>query len=171
MNDITVFAIFLLLIFCITYLVNTYLRLRHIPGPFLANFNDVWRLYYMNRPGYGERLVQLHRKYGPVMRLGPNHISMADPDMVGPPRPVTDFIGPPRPMPSSGGDSDDDDDDDDEDEAEERTRKRTREERPRPSPLQMFDSASSLDMEIDDPHPSRAGSPTAPSKAPAYIPN
>ena len=56
--------------------------LRNIPGPFLAKFTDLWRLCSMlgRRPEITQR--QLHDKYGPVVRLGPNMISISEPAMI-----------------------------------------------------------------------------------------
>lgn len=58
------------------YIVN---RLRHVPGPRLAAVTNLWRFYMMNQLAYGERMVQLHRKYGHLVRLGPNRVSTSDP--------------------------------------------------------------------------------------------
>jgi hypothetical protein len=54
--------------------------LNKYPGPFLASLTDWWRFIdvYRRRP---ERThIELHRKYGPVVRLGPNTLSFSDPD-------------------------------------------------------------------------------------------
>ena len=55
---------------------------RKIPGPFLAKFTDLWRLLsaLSRQPEVAQR--QLHEKYGPVVRLGPNMISVSDPAMI-----------------------------------------------------------------------------------------
>lgn len=82
MASFTAFAAFMLILFGLVRILDTYIRLRHVPGPFAAKFNDLWRLWAMNTPGYGERLVRLHRKYGPLIRLGPNHVSTGDASMV-----------------------------------------------------------------------------------------
>ena len=56
--------------------------LNTIPGPYLAQFTNVWRLcdHLKRRP---ERTQQaLHAKYGPVVRIGPNMVSLSDPELV-----------------------------------------------------------------------------------------
>ncbi|KAI3391747.1 hypothetical protein diail_6841 [Diaporthe ilicicola] len=56
--------------------------LRSVPGPFAARFN---RLYYLQKVWTGElpRLnIDLHRRYGPVVRLAPNEYSLDDPATV-----------------------------------------------------------------------------------------
>lgn len=53
--------------------------LNKYPGPFIASLTDWWRLWdvYKRRP---ERThIELHRKHGDVVRLGPNTLSFADP--------------------------------------------------------------------------------------------
>lgn len=56
-----------------------YYRLSHIPGPFWARFTDLWRHNVQNQPGHSARFVELHRQYGKLVRLGPNHVSISDP--------------------------------------------------------------------------------------------
>lgn len=53
--------------------------LSKYPGPFLASITDWWRFFdvYGRRPEVTHRA--LHKKYGDVVRLGPNTLSFADP--------------------------------------------------------------------------------------------
>jgi hypothetical protein len=62
--------------------VVAYLRLSSIPGPWLASFTDIWRWRAQNSKCYSARLVELHKKYGKLVRIGPNHISISDPNAV-----------------------------------------------------------------------------------------
>lgn len=53
--------------------------LRLIPGPFVASFANLWKIlavYYEAYPGWN---VAVHKKYGPVVRIGPNHVSFSTP--------------------------------------------------------------------------------------------
>jgi hypothetical protein len=60
-----------------------YYRLKSIPGPFLAAFTDLWRWRAQQKTLFwGPALVQLHEKYGKLVRIGPNHISVSDPKAV-----------------------------------------------------------------------------------------
>lgn len=59
-----------------------YVRFRRIPGPFIAADSDLWRWFAMRKPAFGERMVKLHEKYGLLVRIGPNHISVSDPAAV-----------------------------------------------------------------------------------------
>ncbi|KAI6040942.1 cytochrome P450 [Pisolithus marmoratus] len=53
---------------------------RFIPGPFLAKFSDIW-LGRVSSLGHRSDVVhELHKRYGPLVRLAPNHVSVADPD-------------------------------------------------------------------------------------------
>ncbi|KAJ4991166.1 benzoate 4-monooxygenase cytochrome p450 [Stagonosporopsis vannaccii] len=60
--------------------VAAYLRspLKNIPGPFLAKFSNVWRLWNHYGQTHIETQKELHKKYGDVVRLGPNTVSIAD---------------------------------------------------------------------------------------------
>jgi hypothetical protein len=63
-------------------LVRNYLRLKSVPGPFLAHFTDLWRSRAQNSPNFGAKMLELHRKYGPLVRTGPNFVSVSDPAAV-----------------------------------------------------------------------------------------
>lgn len=55
-------------------------NLRNIPGPFSARFSRLW---YFNRVYQGKfhfENIELHNKYGPVVRLAPNLYSISEPD-------------------------------------------------------------------------------------------
>ncbi|KAI1357359.1 cytochrome P450 [Xylaria arbuscula] len=63
------------------YLV-TYGHFRGIPAPFPAQFTNWWLLYACRR---GKRYLivdEVHRKLGPVVRIQPNHISIADDEAI-----------------------------------------------------------------------------------------
>lgn len=53
--------------------------MRKVPGPFLAQFSDIW-LGRVAALGHRSEVVhELHQRYGPLVRLAPNHVSVADP--------------------------------------------------------------------------------------------
>jgi len=60
--------------------VVAYLRspLKKIPGPLLAKFSNIWRLWNHYGQTHIETQKELHKKYGDVVRLGPNTVSIAD---------------------------------------------------------------------------------------------
>ncbi|KAI1463443.1 benzoate 4-monooxygenase cytochrome P450 [Daldinia caldariorum] len=69
------------LIICLQLMHTRYRKqLNSIPGPFIASFSNLWKLaavYYEDMPGWN---MSVHDKYGPVVRIGPNHVSFASPE-------------------------------------------------------------------------------------------
>ncbi|EXJ81716.1 hypothetical protein A1O1_07781 [Capronia coronata CBS 617.96] len=57
-------------------------QLVSIPGPPLAAYTKLWRLYDVWKGQAHLTAVALHRKYGPLVRIGPNHVSVADPSYI-----------------------------------------------------------------------------------------
>ncbi len=56
----------------------TYDHLRGIPAPFPAQFTNLWLLFTCRR---GKRYLvvdEVHKRLGPVVRIQPNHVSIAD---------------------------------------------------------------------------------------------
>ncbi|KAI0384769.1 cytochrome P450 [Hypomontagnella monticulosa] len=64
-----------------SYLV-TYDHLRDIPGPFPAQFTNLWLLYTCRRGKRYFIVDQVHKKLGPVVRIQPNHVSIADDEAI-----------------------------------------------------------------------------------------
>lgn len=73
------FTILFVLYTAVSYFISP---LRRVPGPFLAKFTNLWRLVvtYGGRPELVHR--QLHDQYGPIVRLGPNSVSLSDPKII-----------------------------------------------------------------------------------------
>ena len=60
--------------------VSCYLRLRKFPGPFLASVSDLWLFRRFSRKEAWTTIsTELHQKYGPVVRYGPNRLAFGDP--------------------------------------------------------------------------------------------
>lgn len=69
----------LVAILCSWHLLRTFWKLRDIPGPFWAKFTDLYRAG-MVKTGRSHEIYQAyHEKYGSLLRLGPNMVSVADP--------------------------------------------------------------------------------------------
>ena len=51
-------------------------------GPFLASFTDLWRLLYAYLKEHQAPMLDVHEKYGDVVRLGPNMFSFAKPEAI-----------------------------------------------------------------------------------------
>lgn len=59
--------------------------LRKIPGPRLAALTWWYEIYYdVFLPGqYNFKILELHKKYGPVLRINPEEVHISDPDFLG----------------------------------------------------------------------------------------
>ncbi|CAN8096204.1 unnamed protein product [Discula destructiva] len=55
---------------------------KSIPAPFPAQFSNLWLLLVARRGNRYEVVDELHKKLGPVVRIQPNHISIADDDAI-----------------------------------------------------------------------------------------
>lgn len=66
----------------LSILIINYFRnpLRNIPGPFLAKFSNLWLVYHIRQGHMHRKIIEVHEKYGPLVRLGPHEISTADID-------------------------------------------------------------------------------------------
>ena len=53
-------------------------RYLNIPAPFPAQFTNFWLLYQCRRGRRYTAVHAAHQKYGTVVRIQPNHISIAD---------------------------------------------------------------------------------------------
>lgn len=56
--------------------------LRSFPGPPLAKVSKLWSRIGNRSGRKAERIHQAHLQYGPVVRFGPNELSIADPAAV-----------------------------------------------------------------------------------------
>lgn len=55
--------------------------LREFPGPRLARLSKMWHMYQSRAAKNHLLLQRLHSQYGPVVRTGPNELSIVDPDI------------------------------------------------------------------------------------------
>ena len=56
----------------------TYGHLRDIPAPFGAQFSNLWLLASVRRGERYKAVDNAHRKYGKLVRIQPNHVSIED---------------------------------------------------------------------------------------------
>lgn len=65
----------------IIYLVYTryFTGLSRIPGPFIASISNLWKINAAWQEDMPARNIALHKKHGPLVRIGPNMISVDDP--------------------------------------------------------------------------------------------
>jgi hypothetical protein len=68
----------------VTYVISIYRynNLHKFPGPLFASFTPLWRVYHacFNRDRVME--LELHEKYGPVVRAAPSVLSFSDPEIM-----------------------------------------------------------------------------------------
>ncbi|GBE84398.1 Benzoate 4-monooxygenase [Sparassis crispa] len=70
-----------LLVHIVPYFIDAH-GLRQYPGPFLAKFTDGWLFWVSHNSTRSYAVDELHQKYGPFVRIAPNHISVASPAAV-----------------------------------------------------------------------------------------
>ena len=68
-----------LIIYTIGKYIWTYYRLRHIKGPWLTGFTDLWLMRKTWRGEAFRELGKLCEEYGPLVRIAPNFIICGDP--------------------------------------------------------------------------------------------
>lgn len=77
---LAIFATLWLASYYILPYFTTYKNLRPVPGPVFARFSNIW-LALGARHGKKYAWVHwAHEKYGPIVRVGYNHISIAEPE-------------------------------------------------------------------------------------------
>lgn len=66
------------------YLIRTryFHGLSNIPGPFLASITSLWKWDIVRREKMPFVNTQLHEKHGPLVRIGPNHISASSAESI-----------------------------------------------------------------------------------------
>ncbi|KAK5056768.1 hypothetical protein LTR84_012300 [Exophiala bonariae] len=57
-------------------------HLVNVPGPALAAYTKFWRLHDVWKGKAHLTAIAVHRKYGSVVRIGPNHVSISDPSFI-----------------------------------------------------------------------------------------
>ncbi|KAF9239542.1 hypothetical protein LCP9604111_9084 [Penicillium roqueforti] len=62
-----------------TYLLSP---LRRYPGPFLAGWTNLWRMLHVRQGNNHVVIHELHKKYGPVVRIGPNVLDLDIPELI-----------------------------------------------------------------------------------------
>ncbi|KXG49530.1 Cytochrome P450, E-class, group I [Penicillium griseofulvum] len=62
-----------------TYLLSP---LRRFPGPFFADWTNLWRMLHVRRGNCHMVIQELHKKYGPVVRIGPNVLDFDIPELI-----------------------------------------------------------------------------------------
>lgn len=74
----SVLPIFYLVVYYIVPFFTTYRSLARYPGPFTAKFSNIWIGLSARRGQKFAAIDWAHRKYGRIVRVGYNHVSIAD---------------------------------------------------------------------------------------------
>ncbi|TVY60871.1 Benzoate 4-monooxygenase [Lachnellula suecica] len=67
----------LVLFFLVPYLTSN-TGIRNVPGPFAAKFSNLWLLLQARQGKRYLSVDEAHKKYGKLVRIQPNHVSVAD---------------------------------------------------------------------------------------------
>ena len=82
-----ILAICACFLFGIQHFVVSKKRLNHdlksLPGPFMAPFSAYYRVLLVFTGHIPTNFRRLHERYGPLVRTGPNHVSVCHEDAVG----------------------------------------------------------------------------------------
>ncbi|KAF9269322.1 high nitrogen upregulated cytochrome P450 monooxygenase 2 [Marasmius fiardii PR-910] len=73
-----------LLISIVLYRLSPFHPLARHPGPLLAKCTKFWGMYQSSTGKTHLKYLEMHRRYGPVVRTGPNELSICDIDAVQP---------------------------------------------------------------------------------------
>ncbi|KAG7094273.1 hypothetical protein E1B28_007877 [Marasmius oreades] len=73
-----------LLISIVLYRLSSFHPLARHPGPLLAKCTKFWGVYQASTGKLHVKYLELHRHYGPVVRTGPNELSICDVNAVQP---------------------------------------------------------------------------------------
>ncbi|KAK1835327.1 putative cytochrome P450 pisatin demethylase-like protein [Podospora conica] len=66
----------------VLWLYSSWAKHCHIPGPTIASISNIPRLVWSWSGKPHEMQIRLHKKYGKIVRLGPNCISVGDPQEI-----------------------------------------------------------------------------------------
>ncbi|KAJ5460255.1 cytochrome P450 [Penicillium daleae] len=82
--DIVTNLVLSVVILFISRFLWNYLRspLKSFPGPAATSFTNIWRLQDVFRGRCDITQTALHRKHGPAVRMGPNLLSLSDPNLI-----------------------------------------------------------------------------------------
>lgn len=67
-----------LVLWYIVSTITSYRRLSHIPGPPLAHFSSLWMIRTSSSGRLSQIFEETGRKYGPLVRIGPNQVLTSD---------------------------------------------------------------------------------------------
>ena len=69
------------LVFYVGY-YKVWSSLASIPGPFYASLSRAWSVFHSLNGDLHRETVRLHEKHGTLVRIGPDQVSVTDPDAI-----------------------------------------------------------------------------------------
>ncbi|KAL9001858.1 MAG: hypothetical protein Q9188_005177 [Gyalolechia gomerana] len=85
LKDLGAFSTYALLLLPVLFYILPFLRnrsIRNVPGPFVARFSNLWLLYQARRGRRYQAVDAAHKKYGTLVRIQPDHVSVADSEAI-----------------------------------------------------------------------------------------
>lgn len=79
LHFLLLFPVLYLLVRFYTFLTSP---LRSVPGPFWTRLTKLWYFNRVRNAHFERENIRLHQKYGPIVRIGPDHYSISDPAAV-----------------------------------------------------------------------------------------
>ncbi|KAF2092730.1 cytochrome P450 [Rhizodiscina lignyota] len=75
--DVGWIAAIVIILPLINAIYNLYLHpLANVPGPFFARISRLWLIHKYHRGNFQHAALDLHKRYGPVVRISPNEVSV-----------------------------------------------------------------------------------------------
>ncbi|RHZ65482.1 cytochrome P450 [Aspergillus thermomutatus] len=84
LSSLKAYAAYLVIAVLVLRLITNRFRrgLAGIPGPAIAKWTRLWKLHSVWKGDHHNTAIDLHRKHGPLVRIGPKHISVGDPNAI-----------------------------------------------------------------------------------------
>ncbi|KAJ5747630.1 uncharacterized protein N7511_009326 [Penicillium nucicola] len=79
MMNLSTLAAATLALYAFYEVVQSFLYLSHVPGPIIAAFTNLQRVWWVKSGKAHEYHREMHEKYGKLVRFGPNMVSISDP--------------------------------------------------------------------------------------------
>ncbi|KAL4998431.1 cytochrome P450 [Aspergillus recurvatus] len=77
-------ALFLTTLLAYVVYMRHFHPLSQYPGPLFASLSNTYKAYHVYKLTIHEKLLELHNTYGPIVRIGPNHLHTWEGDAIAP---------------------------------------------------------------------------------------
>lgn len=77
-----IFALLSIATYFVSKVVNRFKHLSEYPGPWIAAYTRLWICRVIGSGNSAQLFVEVNKKYGPIARIGPNHLMTSDPVLV-----------------------------------------------------------------------------------------